>query len=168
VFQFQIGDADVGLVPVKFSDTDIVQHHILDGLLRLYTSPNYIKMYSLPKDFEDLKNHKLIIYRMEDSTLFKTHNILPVDYGSDNLYRSHVEVNSGAAMRSALLKGVGIGAFIYERTTVENKLLIDVFPDRPDQKIPYYFTYHKSLEGSPKVQVFHEFLKGIRKVWERP
>ena len=168
VYQFQIGDADVGLVPVVFSDPDIIQHRILDGLLRLYASPDYIKKHSLPKDFKDLRNHKLIIYRMEDSKLFKTHNILPSASELDNQYRTHVEVNSGAAMRSALLKGVGIGAFIYERTTVENKLLIDVFPQSPDHKIPYYFTYHKSLEGSPKVLAFYEFLKEVSKVWTRP
>jgi hypothetical protein len=32
-----------------------------------------------------------------------------------------------------------------------------------------YYTYHKRLEGSPKVNAFHDFLKKeVVKVWQRP
>jgi DNA-binding transcriptional LysR family regulator len=168
VFQFQVGDADIGIVPTVFSDPDVIQHHLHDGLLRLYASPSYFKTHSFPKTFEDLKDHKLIFYNVADPEAFKTHNILHKYKGENGSYRTHIEVNSGVALRAALLEGLGIGSFIYERTTVEKGLLVDVFPDIPDQKLPYYYTYHKSLEGSPKIQAFHEFLKEVMKVWERP
>ncbi|MBM3633170.1 MAG: LysR family transcriptional regulator [Alphaproteobacteria bacterium] len=168
VFQFQIGDADLGLVPTKFSDPDIIQHHLYDGLQRVYASPSYIKSHSSPKTFEDLKNHKLIFYNLSDPESFKSHNILHEYRDPNNQYRAHIEVNSGTALRNALLEGLGIGSFVYERTTVEKNLLVDVFPDHPDVKIPYYFTYHKSLEGSPKIQAFYTFLKEVAEVWRRP
>lgn len=168
VFQFQIGDADVGLVPVPFSDPDIIQHHFYDALIKVYASPCYLKAHSHPKTLDDLKHHKLIIYKVDDPEVFKTHNILPENKGSDSPYRAHIEVNSGAAIRSALLKGLGIGTFLYDRNIMEKKLLVDVFPDMPDRKIPYYYTYHKSLEGSPKIETFREFLKEVAKVWQLP
>ena len=168
VFQFQIGDADLGLVPTKFSDPDIIQHPFYDGLQRVYASPSYIKSHSIPKSFEDLKDHKLIFYNTSDPEVFKSHNILHEYRDSANKYRTHIEVNSGTALRNALLEGLGIGSFLYERTTVEKNLLVDVFPNHPDVIIPYYFTYHKSLEGSPKIQAFYSFLKEVTQVWRRP
>ena len=103
---------------------------------------------------------------MSDPEAFKTHNILHKYWSKNSSYRAHIEVNSGVALRSALLEGYGIGSYLYERTS--SNLLVDVFPDMPDHKIPYYFTYHKSLEGSPKVKAFYEFLKEVSKVWVRP
>ena len=69
-------------------------------------------------------------------------------------------------MRTALINGAGIGCYAYKRDIMEKGLLIDVFPDLPDYIVPYYFTYHKRLEGTPKIEVFYEFLKEITKVWE--
>jgi len=34
--------------------------------------------------------------------------------------------------------------------------------------IPYYYTYHKRLEGSPKIEAFYEFLKEVTKIWDWP
>jgi len=67
-----------------------------------------------------------------------------------------------------LITGLGIGPYEYDRELMKNNLLIDVFPDMPDHNIPYYFTYHRRLEGSPKIQAFHDFMKEVVKVWERP
>lgn len=168
IFQFQIGDADVGLVPVVFSDPDIIQHKLYDCFIRVYASPNYLKTHPFPKTLDDLKHHKLVIYKVEDPEVFKTHNIIPEGVSGNSAYRTHIELNSGAAIRSALINGLGIGTFLYTRNIVEKNLLVDVFPDMPDRKIPYYFTYHKNLEGSPKIQAFYEFLKEVSKVWQRP
>ena len=88
----------------------------------------------------------------------------PLDYDSEVF----IKVNSSIALQSALIKGYGIGAFGYDQSLIEENLLVDVFPELPDQKVPYYFTYHRRLEGSPKVQAFHEFMKESVKVWERP
>ena len=41
ISQFQIGDADVGIIPTSFSDPDLIQHPLHDMLLRIYASPNY-------------------------------------------------------------------------------------------------------------------------------
>jgi DNA-binding transcriptional LysR family regulator len=151
-----------------FSDTDIAQHHLYNGALRIYASPNYLEEHPLPNTLDDLKDHKLIIYKVEDPKISKTHIILPEDTSLDHIYRHHIEVNNGIAVRVALIQGLGIGSLLYDRTILDKKLFVDVFPDMPDQNIPFYYTYHKSLEGSPKIKIFYEFLKEVSKVWQRP
>jgi DNA-binding transcriptional LysR family regulator len=164
---FQTGDADVGLVSTLFSEPDIVQHHLYNGTFRLYASPNYLKKHPLPKTLADLKHHKLIIYKVEDPEINNTHNILAKHFSLDHTYRNHIEVNNVIALRGALIQGLGIGSLLYDHNLMDKKLLVDVFPDIPDHNIPYYYTYHKSLEGSLKIQVFYEFLKEVSMVWQR-
>jgi DNA-binding transcriptional LysR family regulator len=75
--------------------------------------------------------------------------------------KTFIGVNNGRDMRTALLNGFGIGAYFYDKNLIENNKLIDVFPDLPSKKISYYYTYHKRLEGSPKIKAFYEYLKEI-------
>lgn len=164
--QFQTGDVDVGLIPLTFRDPDLIQHRLFDMLLKVYASPNYLKSHSLPKTLEDLRSHKLIIYSGDNQEVFNK-NI--IDGETKNFYtQPFFTVNSGLSMRTALVNGLGVGCYGYDQDLIRKGLLVDIFPDMPDQKIPYYYTYHKRLEGSPKIQAFHAFLKDVVKVWQRP
>jgi len=163
---FQTGDVDVGLVPITFNNPDLVQHHLFNMVLRVYASPRYLKFHSFPKTLKDLSDHKLIIYTGDNQDLFNR-NVM--DNETNTYYAApFFTVNSGLSMRSALIGGIGIGCYAFDKELLENNALVDVFPDIPDQNIPYYYTFHRRLEGSPKIRVFHEFLKEIVKVWESP
>jgi DNA-binding transcriptional LysR family regulator len=165
IYHFQIGDADVGIIPTAYSDPDIVQHLLYESALRIYAAPRYIEMYSRPKDLSELKSHKLISYVGNDEMADKEINIHLKDI--DHHAHPLIKVNNGLALRRALLSGLGISVYEYDRRLIENNLLVDIFPDMPDKKISYYYTYHKRLEGSPKVHAFHDFLKEVVKVWQR-
>ena len=79
-----------------------------------------------------------------------------------------MSVATTPAMRKALINGLGIGSYAYDRDLIEKGLLVDVFPDMSDQIISYNYIYHCRLEGSPKIEAFYDFLKEITKVWEPP
>ena len=165
IYHFQIGDADVGIIPTVYSDPDIIQHVLYESALRIYAAPSYIETHSKPKDLSDLKHHKLISYVGNDEMSDKEINIHLQDI---NLHiHPLIKVNNGLALRRALLSGLGISIYEYDRRLIESNLLVDIFPDMPDKKIPYYYTYHKRLESSPKIQAFHDFMKEVVKVWER-
>lgn len=164
--QFQTGDVDVGLIPLTFNDPDLIQHHLFDMLLRVYASPTYLNSHSIPKTLKALKGHKIVVYSGDNQEVFNK-NI--IDGETKKYYTPpFFIVNSGLSMRTALVNGLGVGCYAYDQNLIEKKRLIDVFPDMPDQKIPYYYTYHKRLEGSPKIEAFHDFLKEVVKVWQRP
>lgn len=157
VFQLQIGEADVSFSPMLFSDPELVQHHLYDMSLRIYASPNYLKTHSRPKRLQDLKSHKLIAYDGEKQEIFNSQITDPKTL--DFYVQPFIKVGSGPSMRVTLLNHLGIGAYAYDQEFEEKQSLIDVFPDLPDHKIPYYIAYNKRMEGSPKIKAFHEFLK---------
>jgi DNA-binding transcriptional LysR family regulator len=161
-FQFQIGDADVALLPASFEDPDIIQYPLFEMDLRIYASPKYFENHSRPESIDDLKNHQLVVFVGENKEILHFLNFQMIgDYSVDMYQKSFVGVNNGLNMRTALLNGYGIGAYFYDKDLIDNNKLVDVFPDLISKKISYYYTYHKRLEGSPKIKAFYEFLKEI-------
>jgi DNA-binding transcriptional LysR family regulator len=173
-FRFQIGAADVGMIPVATTDPDLIQYHLFDMDLRFYAAPKYLEENPAPKSYEDLKAHRLIIYTGDNNEILKPLNIQindilqKIGVGLDIYEHPFIGVNNGINMRTALIKGYGIGSYAYDRELIEKNLLVDVFPDMPEQRIPYYFTYHKRLDDSPKIKEFYLFLKELCQIWHRP
>ncbi len=164
-YQLQIGEADAMVIPSlqTISDSELIQRPLYDTAMRIYAAPHYLRQYPMPKAVEDLLSHKVIVYAGEKQ------EILNKQILSDNLMNSlhpFIHVATGPAMRIALINGAGIGCYGYHKGIMGKGLLVDVFPDMPDHIISYYYTYHKRLEGSPKVEAFYEFLKEATKVWE--
>ena len=167
IFQFKIGEADVGILPILSSDPDLVQHHLYDMDIKIYASPEYLAGYNRPKTLNDLYHHKMIVYSADtpENTLYLNLH-LTGDPTKDLKYNNYLEVNNGLALRKALLNGFGIGTFCYDAELLDKSLLIDVFPDMPSRRVPHYFTYHRRLEGSKKIVAFHEFMKEISKPFQ--
>lgn len=167
IFQFKIGDADVGIIPAHSSDPDLIQHHLYDMDLRIYASPSYLEAHTCPKTFEDLYQHNMIVYSGDTPEITQSLRLhLTGDPNKDLKYKNFIDVNNGLALSKALLNGLGIGSFWYDADLLEKKLLVDVFPDMPSRRIPHYLTYHRRLDDSPKIHAFHEFLKKVVKPFQ--
>ena len=164
IHQLQMGDIDVALMMRASNDFELIQLPLCDIRLRIYASPDYLTSHGTPKVIEDLNFHKLIIHGGENAGIFNSqfpHEILKNP-------EQFIVVTNGSSMNRALINGLGVGCSAYNRSTIERNLLVDVFPDLPDRKIPYYFTYHPRLEGSPKIKVFYKFLKEEAvNIWQR-
>jgi len=169
IFQFKIGDADVGIIPTHSSDSDLIQHHLYNMDLRFYAAPSYLEARGMPKTLEDLYHHNMIIFSGDTSEIAQSLNLhLTGDPVKDSKYKNFIDVNNGLALRKALLNSLGIGSFWYDADLLDQRLLVDVFPDMPSRRIPYYLVYHKRLEGSLKIQAFQELMKELIKIWEAP
>ena len=163
-YQLQIGDVDATVVLDKLNDPNFIQHPVYKGYVRIYASPKYFQTHPMPKSLSDLQLHKLIFYTGEMTGIL---NKPMLNDPSLNLTKPYIQVPSMPAMAKALLSGSGIGCYAYNHELVKTGLLVDVFPDMPDHFDVYYYTYHKRLAGSPKIEAFYEFLKEISKIWER-
>ena len=165
-YQLQIGGADVAIMPEPLNDPDFIQLPLYEMVLRIYASPAYLKLHGTPQRVEDLKSHKIIIYENnENAGLFNG------QFTNDLIESSKhfTVVTNSLGMNAALISGLGIGCSGYNKNSIERNLLIDLFPDVPDKIIPYYFTYHRRLEDSPKIKVFYHFLKEeVVDIWQRP
>jgi len=167
VFEFKIGDADVGIILSPSSDPDMIQHHLFDMEMKIYASPDYLKEHGSPRTLEDLYYHNMIMYKAETQEITQSINThLTGDTTKDLQYNNLIQVNNGIALRKALINGLGIGNLWYEKDLLDQNLLVDVFPDMPSRKIPYYYTYHRRLDGTPKVKAFHDFLNDIYKPFQ--
>lgn len=164
-YQLQTGEADAAVIPEVIADPDFIQYPLYDTAMRVYASPHYLEMHSAPKALEDLQFHKVILYEGEKQEIL---NKQIINENTRNLIRPSIRLLSGPAMRMALMNGAGIGCYVYDKKIMEKGLLVDVFPDMPNHIVPYYYTYHKRLEGSPKIEVFYDFLKEITKDCEWP
>ncbi|MBM3632683.1 MAG: LysR family transcriptional regulator [Alphaproteobacteria bacterium] len=167
IYQLQIGDADasVGLYSQSTADSNFIARHLYDTSMRVYASPEYLAKNSTPKTFADLQHHKVLIFGGNE---FEIMNQQIMKHTSPLVITPFVEVFTGPGMRTLLLSGAGIGCYGYHKELIEKGLLIDVFPDLPNSIVSYYYSYHKRLEGSPKINAFYEFLKEITKIWEHP
>lgn len=167
IYQLQIGDADasVGLYSQSSADSNFIARHLYDTSMRVYASPEYLEKNSRPKTFADLKHHKVLVFGGNE---FEIMNQQIMKHTAPVVITPFIEVFTGPGMRTLLLSGAGIGCYSYHKDLVEKGLLIDVFPDLPNSIVSYYYSYHKRLEGSPKIKAFYDFLKEITKIWEHP
>jgi DNA-binding transcriptional LysR family regulator len=164
IFKFKIGDADVGIFPIFSPEPDLIQQHLYDMELRIYAAPSYLKTHGTPKNLNDLHKHQIIIYSGENPETTEALNIhLTKDHIKNRKFddKIFIDVNNGVSLRKALINGLGIGTFWYDKDILDQQLLVDVFPEMPSRVIPYYYTYHRRLENSPKVENFYEFLNEI-------
>lgn len=161
--QLQMGDIDVALMIKAPNDLELIQLPLCNIRLKIYASPGYLKSHGTPKIIEDLNFHKLIVHGGENAEIFNSqlpHEIIKKP-------EQFIMVMNSSSMNKALINGLGIGCSAYNRSSIERNLLVDVFPDLPDRKIPYYFTYHSRLEASPKIKIFYEFLKEeVINIWQ--
>jgi DNA-binding transcriptional LysR family regulator len=167
-YKLQIGEVDATIMPMlePILDPDFVQRPLYDVAMRIYASPHYLQAYSTPKSLKDLQFHKVIFYEGEKQEIELNKPL--INEKTVNLLSPFMTVGTVPAMRSALINGAGIGSYCYHKETITKGLLVDIFPDMPSHINSYYYTYHKRLEGSPKIEAFYEFLKEISKVWDWP
>ncbi|MGV8948327.1 MAG: LysR family transcriptional regulator [Candidatus Paracaedibacter sp.] len=166
--QLQIGEADAAVMPVfqTASNSDFIQRPLYNTTIRVYASPNYLQLHSKPETLKDLQFHNIVVYGGEKQEAELNKQI--INEKTLGILCPFMTVGTTPAMRTALVNGAGIGCFAYDQKIIEEGLLVDVFPDSPRQNVFYYYTYHRRLEGSPKIEAFYGFLKEITKVWEWP
>ena len=155
VSDLHMADIDVGILPTLPNDPELLQRHLYDLSVRLYAAPGYFETRKMPKTLDDLKSHNVIICDSPEGCTDSPLNF----HASVTNFSSSVKV-SEEMLEEFLTSGWGIAPFP-SNNKLESTAIIDVFPDMPDHKVPVYFTHHKRLEGSPKVEAFYECLKKI-------
>ena len=164
IYGIQFGEVDVCISPTKYCDPNIIQLPLFVSRIRIYASKSYLGSHPKPKSLNDLKDHRLIAYVGSEGEIKEINVHLKTEERTSPL----VIVNNGVFLRMALMNDLGIGIWGYSISEIKKGELVDVFPDMPDHEIPYYFTYHKRLEGSLKIIQFYKFMKKVTMDWDPP
>ncbi|MFN3237828.1 MAG: substrate binding domain-containing protein, partial [Pseudomonadales bacterium] len=149
---------DVSVRISDLPDSALIARRIAPCRHAIVASPEYLAQYGTPQTPEDLHQHNIVSYRLQESANewhFKDKNnrtyTIPVS-GS-------VKMNNSLALREALLGGIGITrtpTFIVGKDIQEGRLQ-QVLTNYESLEIQIYLVYPQRQHLSPKVRAFVDY-----------
>ena len=150
------GDADVALRLTEPTQMELIRFPLYEFQFKIYSSPEYIEKYGIPKDVSELSKHKIVAFGHDVEPSIPDVNciidLLPKKKKVKILYIS----NMYGVMR-AIGGGAGIGA-LPEYMKISSNNLVPILPDAKTPKAVIYFTYPSELKGSKKIAALRDFL----------
>ncbi|QEM90105.1 LysR family transcriptional regulator [Kosakonia radicincitans] len=127
---------------------------------QLFVSPDYLKQRGKPESLADLKDHRRLVYGL--GTASTGWNLVDKEHGRITLNGSnHVRFDSGDAIRTAAIAGLGIGylpSFMIDRDIVEGRL-VQLLPATQGEEIAIHAIYPSRRHLSLRVRAFIDGLK---------
>ena len=150
------GEADVALRLTEPTQMDLIRFPLYEFQFKIYSSPEYIEKFGIPKDVSELPNHKIVAFGDSVEPSIPDVNcildLLPKNKKVKTLFIS----NMYGVMR-AIGGGAGIGA-LPEYMRISNNNLVPILPTVHTPKTIIYFTYPPELKGSKKIEALRDFL----------
>ena len=150
------GEADVALRLTEPTQMDLIRFPLYEFQFKIYSSPEYIEKFGIPKDVIELPNHKIVAFGDSVEPSIPDVNcildLLPKNKKVKTLFIS----NMYGVMR-AIGGGAGIGA-LPEYMKISNNNLVPILPTADTPKTIIYFTYPPELKGSKKIEALRDFL----------
>ncbi len=147
------GEADIAIRLFRPKDVNLVVKNLGHMLLGLYSSSDYIKSYGLPANESELKNHRIISYGDQLSTLPENQWLIEHSELSSCVLRSD---NTTTRLRATIL-GVGISIQPHIFCPI-NPELVPIFEqvELPSHKV--WVVYHNDLRHLGRIRAVVEFL----------
>ncbi|EKM5064179.1 LysR family transcriptional regulator [Cronobacter turicensis] len=127
---------------------------------QLLASPDYLRQWGVPASLEELKNHRRLVYGLGAASTAWT----LVDAQQEKITlngRHHLRFDSGDAIRTAAIMGLGIGflpTFMVENDIQQGRL-IHVLPETPGEDVAIHAIYPNRRHLPVRVRAFIEGLK---------
>ncbi len=141
-------DADIAILPSVNDSGMVTKQKLTSFSFELMASPKYIQKYGHPKNFEDLKNHKLIgFYHSKDPY----DNSVDWHLKSDGkVIEPRLTMNSAMGVYHATVLGYGISA-IGKNLPFDNEL-VPVLKDQSTPSIDLYIFTPKKRVGEKLIR----------------
>ncbi len=150
-------EADVAIRMHPPKQPDLVQRHLMAIDWQVCASPEYIKRHGAPTRVEDLDSHRLVLFGDYRPPIADMNWLADAGRRPGNPRRGLLEVNSVAAMVTAVKTGVGIAA-LPDYMHGEDDGLVRILTDVRAPKVDVFFVYPEELRNSKRVAVFRDFL----------
>jgi DNA-binding transcriptional LysR family regulator len=157
-------EADVAVRMHAPRQPDLIQRHLADFSLPIFAASQYIERHGAPASLEDIKNHQLVLFGEHHPPVAHINWLAEAGQTSSHARPARLEVNSMAAMASAIAAGLGLGS-IPSYAASKFPDLIQILPEITTPTVDAYFVYPEELRSSKRVAVFRDFLMselGIR------
>lgn len=143
-------------------DSTLVARKLATASTLLVASPAYLKRHGMPQTPQDLLQHNCLTYTLAprpDQWVFST----PDGGSTAVIVRGSLKANTGIALRTAAVAGVGIAAaasFIVHEDLARGTL-VPVLPGYALRARNLYAMYPHNRHLSPKVRAFIDFASEI-------
>lgn len=129
---------------------------------QLWASPEYLRQAGVPASLAEIKNHRRLVYGLGAAStawalIDKAQGQITVNG------RNHVRFDSGDAIRTAAIAGLGIGflpTFMVEKDIQEGRL-VQVLPDTQGEEVAIHAIYPNRRHLPVRVRAFIDSFKSF-------
>lgn len=156
VLDLPMREADVAIRMKEPSQADLIRKRLMGVHMRLYASPSYLAQHGEPKEFDDMRNHRLICQNPRSAQvgagLSLVQHLMTLDLPS------MLTVNNYFGVLQAVIHNLGIG-ILPDYVTQDFDGVVRVLPDVESVEVPVYLAYPEELRHSKRVEAFKEFVQ---------
>ncbi len=148
---FKTQEADIVLGVNWPPPEDIIARKLAKTRYVLCASPNYINEKGIPKNLEDLSNHRVIPHRSRSTSLVNTKNNIKVNISNPSLSADSIDF-----IKECTLDGLGVAQFheyIVKQELEEGKL-VEILADEFSSEQSLFIYYPKNKFVQPKIREF--------------
>lgn len=131
-------------------------------LTQLFVSPDYLKQWGKPESLANLKDHRRLVYGLGSASTAWT--LVDKEHGQITLNGSnHVRFDSGDAIRTAAIAGLGIGylpSFMIDRDILQGRL-VQLLAETRGEEVAIHAIYPSRRHLSLRVRAFIDGLKNF-------
>lgn len=157
--------ADVALRVREPVQPDLIRRRLFTMHFHAYASSDYLKRHGQPQVFEDLDQHRLLVYAGGSPGAFVNGN--PLLEGGRDAKKPRVPalvVNQIGALRQSVEAGVGI-ALLPDYQAEGNVQLVKLLNEIRMPELDCYLVYPEELKSVARIQVFRDFLVTNAQRW---
>ncbi len=136
---------------------DLIQRKLGTVATNLYASQDYLKAHGVPRQPQDLDNHRIIAYGDESSPLVEMSFACRVGREGKPPRTATLKLNNVFAMLRAVEAGLGV-ADVPEYMAATAPKLVKVLPEHIGPAFELYFIYPSDLRRSKRIAAFRDFL----------
>jgi DNA-binding transcriptional LysR family regulator len=155
VLDLPMRQADVAIRMASPQQADLIRRKLMQVIMRLYASREYLERMGTPATLEDLSQHRVISFSADAHQPREAAEWLAQTISPKRT--SHLMMNSYFGVLKGALSGLGIAA-LPDYITRDYPDLVNVLPEQESPPIPVYFTYPEELRRSQRVLAFRDFM----------
>lgn len=150
-------------ISAALRDSDLVARELAVSDRVLVAAPHYLAQQGLPRTPDDLRQHRLLAYSGDGTTLALSRRDAGTPQAEDDRVEcdGRLRLDSILSLHAAVLASLGIGAFT--EFTVREDLaagrLIRVLPQYRAGRRRYFALYPNARQLAPKVRAYSDFMR---------
>ena len=157
-------EADIAIRMSAPTQPDLIQRRLITVHYHIYAAPDYLKRNGAPRAFDDLAEHRLLVYGDDAPASIASVNwLLKKAHGRGGEGLRVLQINNIYGVLRAAESGLGVAA-LPDYLARDNPGLVQVMPEVEGPSFDTYFVYPAELRDSKRIALFRDFL--VRQVAE--